>query len=94
MPVRTTTCRGGGYINVLKIWAAFCAAPTWGHLWCNSTVVMVTDNETVRAALTSGQSRSKVAMYFIRRLFWIAVEHNFDVQSVYVRSADKLSVMP
>lgn len=81
------TC-AGAHINVLEMWAAFCAAQTWGHRWRDSTVVMVTDNETVRAALTSGRSKSKGVMYFIRRLFWIAAEHNFDIQSVYVRSAD------
>ena len=76
------------HINILEMWAAFCEAQTWGHQWRNSTVVMVTDNETVRTALCSGRSKSRDVMHFVRRLFWIAVDNNFDVQSVYVRSAD------
>ena len=53
------------YIKVLEMWAA----QTWGHQWRDSTVVMVTDNETVRAALCSGRSRSMDVMHFVRRLF-------------------------
>ena len=76
------------HINVREMWAAYSAALRWGHLWTNCAVVVVTDSTTVRAALNTGRSRSSEIMYFIRRLFWLACENNFEFSSVYICSAD------
>lgn len=78
------------HINVREMWAAYCAAVRWGHLWADSVVVMVTDSTTVRAALSTGSSRCPEIMYFVRRLFWLACEHNFELESVYIRSGDNI----
>ena len=79
---------GHAHINVREMWAAYCAALCWGNLWADSTVVMVTDSTTVRAALNTGRSRCPEIMFYIRRLFWLACEYNFEFSSVYIRSAD------
>ena len=78
------------HINVREMWAAYSAALTWGHLWADTAVVMVTDSTTVRAALNSGRSKSKDIMFFLRRMFWIACENNFEFSSVYIKSNDNI----
>ena len=76
------------HINVREMWAAYCAALSWGSLWANSAVVMVTDSTTVRAALNTGRSRCPEIMSYLRKLFWLACEYNFEFSSVYIRSSD------
>ena len=78
------------HINTREMWAVLSAAINWAHLWGNSSVVMVTDSTTVRAALNTGRSRSPAIMGFLRRLFWLSVEHNFEFSAVYIRSAENV----
>ena len=76
------------HINVREMWAAYSAALSWGSGWADAAVVMITDSTTVRAALNTGRSKSPEIMFYIRRLFWLACEHNFEFSSVYIRSGD------
>ena len=72
------------HINVKEMWAADAAALSWGPLWQDSSVVIT----AVRAALNLGRSKSPEIMFFLRRLLWLATEHNFQFSSVYIRSRD------
>ena len=78
------------HINVREMWAAYAAALRWGKSWAGASVVMVTDSTTVRAALNTGRSTNESIMYFLRRLFWIAVDNNFEFSSVYIKSGDNI----
>ena len=76
------------HINMKEMGAAFATASRWGHRWRGIAVVMVTDSTTVRAALNTGGSRSHEIMHYLRRLFWIASEYNFEFSSVFIGSRD------
>ena len=79
-----------GHINVTEMYAVMVAARRWAHQWSNHNIVMITDNTTVRAALNSGTSKNKQIMDWVRQLFWLAADNNFNISSVYVRSADNI----
>ena len=53
-------------------------------------MVLVTDSAVVQAALSTGRTRSKEIMFFMRRLFWLSVINNFEFKSVYIRSEDNI----
>ena len=38
-------------INVLELWPVLVGVRRWGHLWRDRTVVFMTDNTQIRAAL-------------------------------------------
>ena len=78
------------HINVREMWAAFAAALRWGDRWKNCSVTMVTDSTTVMSALNTGRSGSSEIMFFLRRLFWVATEHNFHFNSVFIGTRDNI----
>ena len=78
------------HINTQEMWGVYAAVLRWGHLWCNSTIMFITDSTTVEAALKTGRSRSKQVMGYMYRLFWAAVEFNFEFKSIYIRSKDNV----
>ena len=77
-------------INVLELWPVLAAVRRWGHLWADRTVMFITDNTQVRAAINSGRSRNKTTMAWLRLIFWASVSYNFDVQSVYISTHDNV----
>ena len=70
--------------------AVYAACDRWGEQWKDTTMMLVTDSVVVQAALPMGRSRSEVIMYYMRRLFWLAVGNNFEFKSVYIRSKDNI----
>ena len=78
-------CRSDN-INVLEMWPVLAGVRRWGAEWLNRTVVFVTDNTQVMAALNSGRSRNKTTMSWLRLIFWASINYNFDVQSVYLNT--------
>ena len=78
------------HINVREMWAAFAAALRWGERWRNCSITMVTDSTTVMSALNTGRSGSPEIMHFLRRLFWVATEHNFHFDSVFIGTRDNV----
>ena len=77
-------------INVLEVWPVLAAVRRWGHLWDSRTIVFVTDNTQVKAALNLGRSRNKTTMVWLHLIFWSSVRYNFDVQSVYINTKDNI----
>ena len=73
-------------INVLEMWPILVSVRRWGKLWMNRTVIFVTNNTQVMAALNSGRSKNKITMSWLRLIFWESINNNFDVQSVYVNT--------
>ena len=77
-------------INVLELWPILVGIRKWCHGWENRTVVFVTDNTQVLAALNSGRSKNKTTMKWLRLIFWLSITYNFDVQSVYINTRDNI----
>lgn len=77
-------------INVLELWPVLAGVRRWGHLWSDRTVVFITDNTQVLAAINSGRSKNKTSMAWLRLIFWASVKHNFDIQSVYINTRDNI----
>ena len=76
------------HINVQEMWAVYAAALRWSANWSDCTVLMITDSSTVLGALNTGRSRSPEIMFYLRRLFWMAILNNFNFLSIYIRSRD------
>ena len=73
-------------INVLELWPILVGVRRWGAQWRDRTVVFVTDNTQVMAALNSGRSRNKQSMAWLRLIFWASIAYNFEVKSVYINT--------
>ena len=71
-------------INVLEMWPILVGVRRWGSGWRDTSVIFVTDNTQVQAALNTGRSRNKTTMAWLRLIFWESVKYNFDVRSVYI----------
>ena len=65
------------HINVREIYGVLAGAQQWAHMWKDSSICFITDNNTMQAALNTGRSRRQEIMPYMRRLFWLAVENNF-----------------
>ena len=74
------------HINVQEMWGVYAGCLRWSDRWDDSSVMIVTDSDVVQAALNTGRSRCKEIMFYVRRLFWLAVEHNFVFSAIYIRS--------
>lgn len=77
-------------INVLEMWPVLKAVERWGHLWTDRTVVMVTDNTQVKAALNTGRSVNGTTMGWLREIFWSSITNNFEIQAVYINTLDNV----
>ena len=78
-------CRSDN-INVLELWPILVGVRRWSAEWRDRTVVFVTDNTQVMAALNSGRSRNKQSMAWLRLIFWASTTCNFEIKSVYVNT--------
>ena len=75
-------------INVLELWPILEGVRRWSKGWADTSVVFVTDNTQVQAALNTGRSKNKTTMGWLRLIFWESIRHNFDVSSVYINTKD------
>ena len=64
----------------------YAACQRWGKGWGDCSAILITDSSVVQAALNTGCSQNKAIMHYLRRLFWMAVETNFEFRSIYIRS--------
>ena len=84
-------CKGEAHINLKEMWAVVSAARRWSYpLEEPVCVVFVTDNTTVQAALSTGRCCNRQIMIWVKELFWLSVEFNFDIKSTYIRSKDNI----
>ena len=74
------------HINVKEMWAVMAAAYRWGPYWADHSIIFVTDNTTVRAALCSGRSPNKLIMGWLKELFWLSCQFNFNIDSTHIRT--------
>jgi hypothetical protein len=74
------------HINILEMYAVVAAVERWGQGWENKDLCVVTDNTTVKSAINTGRSKCKEIMLYVRKLFWRAVQGNFNMCSVYLPS--------
>ena len=77
---------GKEHINIKEMWAVLVGAARWATFWRDASIIFVTDSAVVCAALNTGRSRSPKIMEYVRRLFWLAVEHNFVFTSTYINT--------
>ena len=78
------------HINALEFYPILAAAKRWGGLWRGRRVCMITDNTAVMHAINSGRSKSKKVMTGLRELFWLSITFNYQISSVYIKSANNI----
>ena len=77
-------------INVLEMFPILQAAKRWGQEWRDRRICAVTDNTQVMWGLRKGRSKNSFSMEWIREIFWLSVEHNFIIDSVYISTDDNI----
>ena len=78
-------CRSGN-INVLEMWPILQGVRRWSAGWRDRSVTFVTDNTQVMCAINTGRSTNKTVMAWLRKFFWLAINNNFELDSVYLSS--------
>lgn len=73
-----------GNINVQEFYPLIEALWRWGPAMRDSKIVVHSDNTQVVAAINSGRSENKVAMFILRRIFWLSVLFNCHVVSKHI----------
>lgn len=77
-------------INVLELFPILKAMHRWGPRWRNAKVCCVTDNTQVMWAIRKGRSKNKFSMKWLREIFWLSVQYNFTLCSVYIPTDDNV----
>jgi hypothetical protein len=72
------------HINVLELLMVLVAIKRWGFLWAGSHVLIRTDNVTAMSALNKGTSRCREIMPIVREIFWLTIQYDFVITSVFV----------
>jgi hypothetical protein len=72
------------HINVKELAIIEHAARRWLPQWRNQRVVAYTDNAATAAVINKGTSASPAMLPIIRRLSYLAQQHNFSLQAVYI----------
>ena len=78
------------HINEREMWVVVSATHRWKHLWQDHSVVFVPDNTKVQAALATGRCVNKLIMRWVKELFWLSIDFNFDIKSPYVKSRENV----
>ena len=78
-------------INTKEMWAVRAAISTWGQFGTDSTILFITDNNTVQSALSTGKSLSKeIMLLLLRHIFWLSVFYHFEYRAIYIHSSDNV----
>ena len=72
------------HINVKESASVLLALKRWGPKWCNSNVVIWSDNKTAVACINKGTSRSREIMRIIREIFWYRELYNITLSCRYL----------
>ncbi len=72
------------HINVKEFFTVILAARRWATTWRNLRVVVYTDNQVTMAWINKGTCHNKLAMSWLRELFWLSVVHNFHLSAKYI----------
>ena len=87
------SCWRTANIYVLEMWPVLVGVCCWGEAWRDRSVVFVTKNTHVMAALNSGRRRNKTTMVWLRLIFWASITYNFEVKSVYINTTVNVNVI-
>ena len=71
-------------VDFQEFFAIYAAAATWGHYWARQRIVFFTDNQPITQIWDKGSTPTPHIMSLVRRLFLLAVKHNFSVAFKYI----------
>jgi len=77
-------------INILELYPILVATQQWGASWQDKRVIIYTDNTQVQAMINTGRSCNKVAMAWLREIFWSSAIYNFHVTARRITSKDNV----
>lgn len=75
-------------INVAETLCVLLALDKWRHCWIHGTIVVHTDNETARAALLSGTTRSPTVLLVLKALLRLASAMDIKVHASRISSEE------
>ena len=71
-------------VDFQEFFAIYAAAATWGHSWAGQRIIFFTDNKPITQIWDKGSTPTTHIMSLVRRLFFLAVNHNFSVAFKYI----------
>lgn len=75
-----------GNINVYELYPIYWAIVRWAEHMSSMKVVFTCDNMQVCYMLRTGRSVNKTCMDWLKRIFWLTVEFDIEIDSVYIKS--------
>lgn len=77
-------------IWIKELYSVVLAVRRWSHCWAGKHIVVYTDNMGTLYTINKGSSRDKLAMAWLRNIFWLSVKYGFYITARYIRSKDNI----
>lgn len=96
IPSPVIPCSDQDNINVYELYPIYWAIVRWAEYMSKKRVVFTCDNMQVCYMIKTGRSVNKTCMDWLKRIFWLTIEFDIELESVYIPSeqncvADSLS---
>ena len=78
------------HINVTEMWPVVVGIHKWGQRWKNQSLLVITDNTQVQAALNTGRSVNASTMAWLREVFWVSAFFNISISAARIASVDNI----
>ena len=62
-----------------ELWPILICSVRWGKDWKGKAIHVFTDNTAVQIMLSTGRSKNKLCMQWLRELFWCSFVYNFEI---------------
>ena len=77
----SVTC--DAHINIQEMCVVYSVTLCRSHCWTDSGLLVITDSTTALSVLCTSKSKSKHIMFYLRWLFWLAVQNNLTMHKLY-----------
>lgn len=75
-----------GNINVYELYPIYWAIVRWSDQMSKKKVVFTCDNMQVCYMIKTGRSINETCMNWLKRIFWLTVEYDIEIDSEYIQS--------
>lgn len=75
-------------INTLEMWPVLVGLRRWASYFTGKSVTLYIDNTQVKCMIANSSSSNKTCMEWLRQIFWLCIDHNIQLRTAYISSAD------
>lgn len=78
------------HINLKELFTVYLASIRWAQSWRNKHIIVYSDNATTVFMINKGTTKNSVAMVWLRHLFWLSVQYNFQLTARHIKGKDNV----